>query len=80
MLRKEDRSIRLPLWSKAIGTFVRCFRDYHFVCLKINNTLLAFAKESKEAEVILKKLGQCPSGTKIGVLKSDIPENPYSSD
>lgn len=70
----EDKEIRLVLWSEVIGMFGGCFSDNHFIRLKINEKLLAFPKESKEAEVILKKLDDSLLGKWIGILKTDLPK------
>ncbi|MDI6847228.1 MAG: hypothetical protein QMD23_03755 [Candidatus Bathyarchaeia archaeon] len=66
---------QLAPWLECIGKFLRlevCGSEVTVVLLCRNEQLvLSFPKGSKEAEAVLKKLGQCPPRTTIGILKTD---------
>jgi len=72
----RSRLLHLSPWCEMIGRFRGLSMDDQRVYVKIDGTILAFALGSKEAEVILEKLGGCSPETRVGVLKSDVASNP----
>jgi len=76
MPTQHEAELHLALWCEIVGPLEGLHVDDYHVYVKIGDKMLPFTKGSKEAEIILEKLSQCPSGTKIGVLKTDISENP----
>jgi hypothetical protein len=61
---------------EIMGTLQHLSKDESHVHLKIGNRLLSFRKETKESNAILKKLSKETLGKKIGILITNLPNEP----
>ena len=72
----DNQPIRTAPWSEVIGVLHSLSDDDSYVYVRIANTLLSFHKESEESGAILKNLSKDMLGKKIGVLFTDLPNEP----
>jgi hypothetical protein len=61
---------------EIIGTLQHLSKDESHVHLRIGNRLLSFRNETKESDAILKNLSKEMLGKKIGILLTDLPNEP----
>jgi len=64
-------------WKEFYGTLQEVCDKGEYIIVDIEGlSPLAYSSESQEAEIIKKKLKDVEPGTKIGLMKTDIPEKP----
>ena len=69
----------LQPWEEAIGTYedLKINENNVTLILTTQKTLnITFSTNSPEAQAIIQTLSNTPKGTKIAILKTDIPEKP----
>lgn len=71
---------QLEPWQEAIGNFEALKISEDKVTLTLTHTVknlaITFPKEAPEAQTLLQALKNTQKGTKIAILKTDIPEKP----
>lgn len=71
----QGNAIHLRLWMELTGKLCGISRDEHFTHVRIEHWMLSFPNGSEEADLLRQKLAKAV-GKKIGVLRTDLPDNP----
>jgi hypothetical protein len=72
----ENHQTSMSPLIEIIGVLRHLSEDESYVHLIIGERLLSFLKETKESHVILKNLSKEALGKKIGILLTDLPNEP----
>ena len=72
----QGKQLHLGAWTEIIGKLRGIFSDEHFVYLRIDDKVLPFPKSSDEAEQIRERLDDNVIGSKVALLRTDIPGKP----
>jgi len=74
------RETQLEPWEEAIGNYEALKISEDKVTLILTHTIksiaIAFPKETPEAQMLIQTMRNTKKGTKIAILKTDIPEKP----
>lgn len=72
----RERQFHLGAWTEIIGKLCGIFSDENFIYLRIDDKVLPFPKSSDEAEHIRERLDDSIIGSKVALLRTDIPGKP----
>jgi len=72
----EADLLYLPVWQEIVGVFQGTSVDQHTIYVRINQRVLAFHNGSREATYARDRLTSIRVGTKIAILRTDLPNKP----
>ena len=77
-----QQETQLEPWQEAIGNYKDLKINEDKVTLTLTHTIrnlaITFPKDTPEAQTLIQTLKNTPKGTKIAILKTDIPEKPIA--
>lgn len=78
--RNSDHEIQLLPWEEAIGNYdaLKITKDKVtlFLIYTPKTVTIGYPKESLEAQTLTRALKNVKKGTKVAILKTDIPQKP----
>lgn len=74
---ESRQTIILSLWHEFVGGFGGLQIENNLTCIRIDDKVLAFHRNSREASYVRDKLNSISLGKQIAILKTDLRNKPF---